>query len=225
MTTRFTLAAPALALAATFGAGNALAQYEGTFMIRGGAMQIKPKVQSGDLSGPAPTGSKIDNGPSTKVGGGITLMLTDHISVDLPLAPAFKFPITGTGAIQGVGKLGDVKALPATQFVQYRMFSPESAFRPYVGLGITYAYFFHPRSSAQLTSLTNPGGPTTTFKVKSKFAPTIQVGATYMISDPYYIDVWYGKTFLKTVTTLSTGQTQDVTLNPRTLQISLGMAL
>lgn len=224
MTTRFPLAASLVALAAAFGAGSAFAQYEGTIMVRGGVTRITPKVKSGDLSGPAPTGSTIDNGPSTKPGGGITLMLTDHIAVDLPLAPPFKFPIYGTGAVSGVGKLGDVKSLPATQFVQYRFFEPESAFRPYVGLGITYAYFFKARSSAALAGLTNPGGDTT-FKVKSKFAPSVQIGASYMFSDPYFVDVSYGKTFLKTTTTLSTGQTQKATLNPTVLQVAVGMAL
>lgn len=217
-------ALPLIAGLLALGSTTAFAQYEGTFMVRGGVMRVSPKVQSGELSGPAPSGSTTDNGPSTKVGGGITLMLTDHLSVDLPLAPPFKFPIYGTGAIQGVGQLGTVKSLPATQFVQYRFNSPESAFRPYVGLGLTYAYFFHERGSAALSGLTNPGGETT-LKVKSKFAATVQVGATYMISDPYFIDVWYGKTFLKTTATLSTGQTQQLTLNPRIVQVSLGMQL
>ena len=221
---KLTSLATVAAIASGFSCGSAFAQYEGTFLVRGGATQIKPKVESGNLSGPAPSGSTIDNGPSTRLGGGITLMLTDHISIDLPLAPPFKFPIYGTGAVQGVGKLGTVKGLPATQFVQYRFMEPTSAFRPYVGLGITYAYFFGEEGSAAFSGLTNPGG-TTQFKVKSKFALTPQIGATYMFSDPYFLDISYSKTFLKTTTTLSTGQTQEAVLNPRTLQISVGMAL
>lgn len=218
------IALPLIAGLLALGSTTAFAQYEGTFMVRGGVMRITPQVKSGDLSGPAPTGSTTDNGPSTKPGGGITLMLTDNLSVDVPLAPPFRFPIYGTGAIQGVGQLGTVKSLPATQFVQYRFFEPEATFRPYVGLGITYAYFFHERGSAALSGLTNPGGETK-LKVKSKFAATVQVGATYMLSDPYYLDVWVGKTFLKTTATLSTGQTQQLTLNPRIVQVSLGMQL
>jgi len=217
-------ALPLIAGLLALGSTTAFAQYEGDFLLRGGVMRITPKVKSGELSGPAPSNSTIDNGPSTKLSGGITLMLTDHISVDVPLAPPFKFPIYGTGAIQGTGQLGTVKSLPATQFVQYRFREPSATFRPYVGLGLTYAYFFHARGSAALSGVTNPGGETT-LKVKSKFAPTVQIGATYMISDPYFIDVWYGKTFLKTTATLSTGQTQELTLNPRTLQVSLGMQL
>jgi outer membrane protein len=219
--TALNLFAGLLALA---GATTAHAQYEGTFLVNGGVTRITPQVKSGSLTGPAPSGSTVDNGPSTRLSGGIALMLTDHLSVSVPLAPPFKFPIYGTGAIQGTGQLGTVKSLPATQFLQYRFAEPESAFRPYVGLGITYAYFFHARGSAALSGLTNPGEETK-LKVKSKFAATVQVGATYMISDPYYIDVWYAKTFLKTTATLSTGQTQQLTLNPRILQIGLGMQL
>ncbi|MES2424711.1 MAG: OmpW family outer membrane protein [Pseudomonadota bacterium] len=223
MKKRNSLATVALLAAGVF-CSSAFAQYEGSILIRGGVMQVKPKVESGSLSGPAPSNSTIDNGPSTKIGGGVTLMMTDHISIDLPLAPPFKFPINGTGAIQGVGKLGTVKSLPATQFVQYRFREPEAAFRPYIGLGITYAYFFDEEGSAAFSGVTNPGG-TTRFKVKSKFALTPQIGATWMFSEPYFVDIWYAKTFLKTTATLSTGQTQNLVLNPRTLQISVGMAL
>ncbi len=220
-----TITLTTLALAAGFFASSASAQYEGQFLIRGGVTRITPKVESSDLSAPAPTGSKVDNGPSTRPGGGISLMMTDNISVDIPLAPPFKFPVTGTGSIQGVGQIATVKSLPATQFVQYRFFDPEAAFRPYVGLGVTYAYFFKEKGSAALTGLTNPGGPPTRLSVKSKFAPTVQLGFSYMVADPYFIDVSYAKTFLKTRVTLSTGQTQDLVLNPRTLQIGVGMAL
>lgn len=212
----------ALAAAAGFFSTTAMAQYEGQFLIQGGVTRIEPKVKSGDLSPPAPSGTKIDNAPSTKPSAGIGLMLTDSLSAFVPLAPPFKFDIFGRGAIAGVGKVGSVQSLPATQFFQYRLFDAEATFRPYVGLGVTYAYFFKPESSAALTSLTNPGGPATLFKVKSKFAPTVQVGFTYLLSDPYYLDVWYAKTFLKTKVTLSTGQTQDVEVNPSILQIAVG---
>ena len=204
---------------------SAWAQAPGTFLIRGGAMKITPKVESSPLSAPAPQGTTIDNGPSTKPAGGITLMLTPNISVDIPLAPPFKFPIYGTGAIQGVGQIGSVKSLPATQFLQYRFGEQKSTIRPYVGLGITYAKFFGEESSAAFTGLTNPGGPVTSFKVQSKFAFTPQVGLYVDLSETYFFDIWYAKTFLKNKTTLSTGQTQENVLNPRTLSIGIDMKL
>ncbi len=212
----------ALAAVATLFTGSAFAQYQGQYLAVIGGTRITPKVQSSDLSPPAPSGTRIDNAHNTQPSAGIGLMLTDHLSVFVPLAPPFKFDVYGRGAIEGVGKIGSVKSLPATQFFQYRMLDPEAAFRPYLGLGITYAYFFRPESSAAQTALTNPGGPATRFKIKSKFAPTVQAGFTYTFSDPYYVDVYYAKTFLKSKVTLSTGQTQDVKINPETIQIGVG---
>ena len=190
-------------------------------IVRVGAIQIAPQVESGSLSGPAPSGSTIDNGASTRFAGGITTVFTDNITLDLPLAPPFKFPIYATGSVQGAGLIGTVKSLPATNYLQYRFFDKRSVLRPYVGLGVTYAYFFDPEGSAALSSLTNPGGKTT-FRVKSKFAPSVQVGASLHLGGDYYLDASYGKTYLKTTTTLSTGQTQEAKLDPVSFSLGIG---
>lgn len=191
------------------------AQRAGDFIARLSVTQISPDVTSGDLSAPAFAGTKADIGADTQPTAGITWMMTDQISVDLPLAAGFKHEITGDGAIAGVGKIGEVKALPITVLLQYRFMEPRDMFRPYVGLGPTYAKFYDSRSTAALSGLTggSPDHPTT-LEVESRWGFTAQLGLTVAFDDHWSIDAAVLKTQLKTRTTLSTGQTLDATLDP-----------
>lgn len=213
--------AAALALAAT---GQATAQTAGSWLVRGGLTQVSPDVNSGDLSPPAFAGTRADVGASTRLGGGITYMYTDHFGVDLPLALPFKHELTGDGAIAGVGKIGEVKALPLTVFAQYRFGESNAKFRPYVGAGPTYARFFKGRSTATLSALTGgTAGNPTTLSVDSKLALTLQVGMSMALNERWFLDAMVAKTFLKTRTTLSTGQTLDIKLDPVTVSVGVGM--
>lgn len=86
----------------------AQAQVAGTFSARAGVTRIMPDVTSGDLSSPSFPGTKISVGDATQVSGGVNYMLTDNISLDLPLALPFKHKFYGDGAIAGTGQLGQV---------------------------------------------------------------------------------------------------------------------
>ena len=198
------------------------AQSAGDVMVRAGFGTISPNVNSGNLSAPSFAGSKSDVGPASSVMGGVTYMLTDNMSVDIPVAIPFKHKLYGAGAIASVGQIGEVSALPVTVFGQYRFMQAASVFRPYVGLGLTYAYFFNETGSGALTSITNPGGTPTKIKIDSQWTYTAQIGATYAIDKNWFVDGFYGYTPLKTTTKLSTGQTVDVTLDPNSYGLAIG---
>lgn len=202
---------------------TAHAQSAGSLLLRGGATQIRPNVTSGDLSAPSVAGTKVDIDAASQVSGGITLMLTDNIAIDLPLALPFKHDIVGAGAIAGSGKLGETKALPFTLLAQYRFMDPNSAVRPYVGGGLTYAKFFKEKSTAALSALTGgtPANPTT-LKIDSKFALSLEVGASVALDDRWFVDASLVHTFLKTQATLSTGQMIDTKLNPNSISVAVG---
>lgn len=220
MTTQMKFLAAAMAVAAC---GAANAQSAGTWMARVGVATIAPQVNSGYLSAPDYLGgTKADVSADTQLGGGITYMLTDHVSVDVPLALPFKHKLIGDGALSGAGDLGAVQALPFVVFLQYRFMEANAKFRPYVGLGASYAYFYNEEGSGKLTASTNPGGSPTHFTVDSKFALTPQVGATMALNDKWFVDVFYAKTFLKTRTHFSTGQTMDIALDPASYGINIG---
>ena len=214
--------ATALATGLLTSAG-ASAQSAGSLMLRLGATQIKPNVSSGDLTAPSFAGTKADIRSDTQLGGGLTYMLSDNVALDLPLALPFKHDIVGAGAIAGVGKIGEVRALPFTMLGQYRFFDAKSSLRPYLGAGLTYARFYKARSTAALSALTGgtPANPTT-LTVDSKLAATVQLGASWAINDRWFVDANVTRTFLKTRTTLSTGQTLDATLNPDSIGLAVG---
>jgi outer membrane protein len=190
------------------------AQSKGEWLFRAGLTKVMPQVKSGELTAPTPPDTRIDVTESTVVGGGITYMLTDNWSVDLPLAMPLQSKIKGDGAIKGSGEIGHAKAAPATLFGQYRFGESNDKWRPYVGAGPTFASFFEETGNGTLTALTNPGGPPTNLRIKDKLGFSLQAGLTMALSPKYFAEVTLIKTFLKTTSTLSTGQTIDVKLDP-----------
>ncbi len=220
MKTNFKLSLVALALVA---GSAAQAQSAGTWMARVGAIGLYPQVSSGDLSPPAFPNTQTDVSSDWTLGGGVTYMITDNWSVDVPLALPFTHTLTGAGAIAGVGTIGTTKALPITMWGQYRFGEAKSTFRPYLGAGLTYAYFYDENATSTLNALSGgtPSNPTT-FSIQSKWAFGVQAGATYAFNERWFLDGMVGYTWLKNTTTLSTGQTQPMTLNPVSVAISIG---
>jgi outer membrane protein len=210
-------------LASAAVASVAHAQSAGTWSVRAGVTNISPDVNSGNLSAPSLPGSKTDVKSASQVTGGVTYMYTDHFAVDLPLSLPFRHDLVGAGAIAGVGKIGDVKVLPITVFGQYRFLEAQAQFRPYVGLGVTYANFFAERGSGVLTGLTNPGGTPTRLSIDDRWGLTPQLGLVGRINERWFFDVSVAKTYLKTRNTLSTGQTLDIKLDPVSVSLGVGM--
>jgi len=212
-----------LAMAAIGAAGGASAQSAGQWTAKVGINQIRPVVESGNISAPALPNSKADVGPDTQPLFAFGYSFTDNIAAELNLGLPYKHTIYGADGIAGTGRLGTVEVLPPTAFVQYRFFTPESKFRPYVGIGVTYAYFQKARGSGQMTALTNIGSSEpTTFKIKNKVAGSLELGTAYNINEKWYVDVTLIKTFLKTKVNFSTGQYQDIRLNPQAISVGVG---
>ncbi|MBV8033942.1 OmpW family outer membrane protein [Roseateles sp.] len=211
------------AVAALVASCGALAQSAGSIVVYGGAVQINPKVDSGDLTAPSLPGTKVDVKKASQVAGGITYYWTDNISIDLPLSLPFKHDVVGAGAIDGVGKLGTVKALPITLLAQYRFGEANSMFRPFVGAGLTYGYFFKPRATAALSGITGgtPSNPTT-LSMKSRMGTTLELGGAVNVTRDWSASLSVTKTFIKTTGSLSTGQTIETTLDPVSIKFGIG---
>jgi outer membrane protein len=211
-----------LMAAAMVAASGASAQSAGQWTAKVGVNKITPKVVSGDISAPALPGSKGDVDSDTKPILVFAYGITNNISAELDLGLPYKHTISGAGAIKGVGTIGTVEAMPPTAFIQYRFFEPSTMIRPYVGAGVTYAAFQKATGSGQLTALTNPGGPATTFKIDNKVAGSLQAGAVWNVNAKWFVDAGVVKTFLKTKVNFSTGQTQDMKLDPLAVNGSIG---
>jgi outer membrane protein len=211
-----------LALAVAAAPGTALAQSAGSWLVRLGATQIKPEVQSGNLSAPSVAGTQIDIASDTQPTAGVTYMLSDRWSLDLPLSAGFKHDVMAAGAIQGAGRLAEVQALPVTLLLQWRFGGADDALRPYIGLGPTYAYLDDAQSTATLSALTGgtPARPTL-LEMKSKLTYTVQLGLAWRFAPRWGLDVAVMKTPLKTTGTLSTGQTIEAQLDPLSAHLGL----
>ena len=211
-----------IAAAALACAGSASAQSAGQFTVKFGFNQLTPKVESGDVSAPTLPFTKADVERDIQPVVIVAYGLTDNISLEGALGTPYKHKIVGAGSIAGTGELGTVEALPPTLFAQYRFFAPTATFRPFVGVGATYAYFMKERGSGKLTALTNPGGPATTFDIDNKFTYTAQVGVAMNMSERWFADVTVNKSRLRTDVHFSTNQTKHMKLDPVALVLAVG---
>ncbi|MFG6459110.1 OmpW/AlkL family protein [Roseateles sp. BYS96W] len=210
-------------LAALFAMGSACAQSAGSIVVYGGFTQINPRVQSGDLTAPSLSGTKVDVKKDTSFVGGVTYYWTDNISIDVPIGLPFEHDVVGAGAIEGTGKLGSVKSLPITLLGQYRFGEATSAFRPFVGAGLTYGHFYKPKATATLSGITGgtPSNPTT-LSMKSRLGATLELGGAYNLTKDWSASLSVTKTFIKTTGSLSTGQTIETTLDPVSIKFGVG---
>jgi outer membrane protein len=212
-----------VAAGALAAASGAMAQSKGQFAVSVGVNQLVPKVESGAISAPALPNSLADVGKDTQPVLLLNYGLTDNISVETALGTPYKHKLYGAGAIQGTGQLGTVKALPAIALLQYRFFTPDTPFRPYIGLGVTRAMFMKETGSFAMTALTNPGGGTpTTFSIDNKWTYTGQVGFQMNVDQHWFANAAFLKTRLRTDVHFSTGQFQHVKLDPNAYILTVG---
>jgi len=191
--------------------------------VKVGVNKITPKVKSDNMTAPSQPGTKVDIGGDTQPIFSVAYAYSPNVSVELVLGTPYKHDISGAGAIAGVGKAGSVKSMPPTLFGQYHFLEEQSMFRPYVGLGLTYAYFYGETGSGALTALTSTGSTTpTTFSVDNAWGLTPQAGVVYNINQKWFADLVVTKTFLKTRAHYSTGQTIDMRLNPVATAFAIG---
>ena len=213
-----------LAAALTCVCGVASAQSAGTWMVKFGANQIAPDVSSGNLSAPSQANSKVDVDADIEPVGSVTYMYTDHVSVEGYFGLPYKHNIVGAGAMAEVGRIGQVKQVSPTIFAQYRANDPGDKVRPYIGLGLTFAYFYGIEGSGTLTAVTNPGGPPTKLSLdkRAKLALSPQVGMTIKVKERWFIDLAVIKSIVSNKAKLSTGQSVDVKLDPVSIGVSVG---
>lgn len=174
---RKTLTASLLALAVA--APFAQAFEAGDIIVRAGAITVDPHEDSSALKlNGATLGGQATLDSDTQLGLNFAYMLTDNIGIELLAATPFSHEV-GVKGLGGLdGKLADVKHLPPTLSVVYYPLASQSAFQPYVGLGLNYTTFFQ----EDLTSQRNAQG-FTNLELDDSFGLAAQVGADYMLTD------------------------------------------
>jgi outer membrane protein len=223
MKDRFNVVKLLVAAGALAVAGSAAAQSKGQWAVSVGATSITPHVESGAISAPALPNSLGDVGKDTEPVAIVNYGFTDNITGEFTIASRYKHSLYGAGAIAGTGELGTVEALPPTALLQYRFFSPNAMFRPYVGFGVTYAYFYKETGSFRMTALTNPGaGIPTTFSIDNKWTVSGQIGAVWNFNEKWFLNAALLRTRLRTDVHFSTGQNQHMKLDPNSGVLTIG---
>jgi outer membrane protein len=212
-----TVATLAAALAAT---GPAHAE-AGDFLVRGRFIVVAPQDGSGGIRPAFPNdGVSVDTAYAPEID--FTYMLTNNIGLEL-IAATTKHSASGTsGTPAAVGKLLDTWVLPPTLTLQYH-FAPEGGFRPYVGAGLNYTFFYKERASGGLEAAVGP----TDVTLSNSFGWALQAGADIPLNsslflnfDIKYIDM---DTTARLFTTAAGRQEVNVDINPIVVGFGIGM--
>lgn len=183
-TTLFAASALALAIAAP----SVHAHQAGDIIVRAGAVTVQTHESTSSVKGDrgaltsAPYGNlggKATINNDTQLGLNFAYMITDQWAVELLAATPFKHDVKIKGTTPNVdGKLGSFKHLPPTLSAVYYPLKNSSAFKPYVGAGVNFTWFFDESVSSEAKA-----GGFTNLNINDSWGLAAQVGADYMLTD------------------------------------------
>lgn len=169
-------------------AGIAAAHEPGDFIVRSGIATVEPDDSSGalELNGAPIAGSEVGVRSDAQLGLTVAYMFTEHLGVELLASTPFEHEITEKGA--GVGKVGTAEHLPPTLNLQYYPMGADSAFQPYVGLGVNYTIFFKEDVSSEFEAALGNSD----MSLDDSFGLSLQIGADYSFNDRWMVNaaVW-----------------------------------
>ncbi len=152
-------------------------------------------------------------------------MITDNWSVDVPLALPFTHTLTGAGAIAGVGTIGTTKALAVHDVRPVPLRRGQGRVPALPGRGSDLCLLLrrerHQHAECPVRRHAVESRPRSRSSRSGR--SSVQAGATYAFNERWFVDGMVGYTWLKNTTTLSTGQTQPMTLNP--VSVAIGRRL
>jgi outer membrane protein len=166
---------------------------QGDILARLRVISVSPQVSTDGMLSTLHTSVKSDVVPELD----FTYMITNNIGAELILGTSRHEVKT-----DATGSLGKVSVLPPTVTLQYH-FTPQSDFRPYVGVGVNYTNFYS-------NDLHLPSGGKVDVE-SSSFGPALQIGADYAINKTWFVNVDVKKLYISTK--VSTGGTDLGTLH------------
>jgi outer membrane protein len=152
------------------------------WQVRVRALGVIPNDE-GSVTGVA--GSDLNYSNSVTPELDISYFFTDNIAAELILGTTSS-KITGAGSLAGVN-VGKTWLLPPTLTLQYH-FTDFGAFKPYVGAGVNYTFFYNESTQPGFSNL----------KVDHHVGAALQVGFDYMFDEHWGLNVDVKKLFLET---------------------------
>jgi len=222
--TLFTASVLAVALAAPL----VQAHQAGDVILRAGAITVDPRENSDDIYvgalGVSVPGTKATLNSDTQLGLNFAYMVTDKVGIELLAASPFNHDV-GVAGMPGPfaglnGQLGELKHLPPTLSVVYYPLDAQSAFQPYLGLGVNYTWFF----DTELTSEAEGKG-FSGLDIKDSWGLSAQVGMDYMLTDNIMLNAQVRYIDIDTTGTTSYGGAKvkvDLDVDPMVYMVGLG---
>ena len=215
------LATSILAIALT--APLAHAYKAGDIIVRAGAVTVAPNEDSSNVQvGPTKVpGTKATLDSNTQLGLTGTYMITDKVGIELLAATPFSHTVGVKGFGAPIdGNLADIKHLPPTLSAVYYPLDSNSAFQPYVGLGLNYTWFFDTKLTSAAEGVGFNG-----FELKDSWGLAGQVGMDYMLTDNLLFNAHVRYIDIETTGTTSFGGREvkvDVDVDPWVYMVALG---
>ena len=140
----------------------------------------------------------------------IRYFITDTIAIEAIFGTT-EHKVSAKNTALGDVNLGTIKVLPPTFTLQYH-FKTESKFKPYVGAGINYTFFYDG----------NPG-QFESVKYKDEIGIALNIGFDFILSDNNFFNIDIKKYDLPTDVKINNGvATADVDLDPLAISIGYG---
>ncbi len=163
----------------------------GTVMVRIRAIGVIPETLSSSIS-VIHGGVNVTSTAAPEVD--VSYFFTDHLAAEL-IAASTRHELSGGHTALGHLDVGSVYVLPPTLTLQYH-FLPQSRFSPYVGAGLTVAFFYDSK----------PSGPTVTkVGLSNSVGAAIQAGFDYNISGHWFANFDVKQVFLDTEARINSG--------------------
>jgi outer membrane protein len=231
-----------IAALASFSAAHA--QSANTFYVTTGWFHFAPQDSSDELKidsvGGNPINMAIPNtgahvGTSDTFGFSLGYFITDHLATEAELGIPPKFDIYGEGQLSPLGNIASAKLWSPALLLKYYFNTPDSKFRPYVGIGGTYVWFTDAKiTNGNFTNSPALGGPTSV-STDSSWAPVFNVGFNYNFTKHWFAGFSLSYIPVNVIATLNTQkQTQvgelsqkaeaKIHLNPIVTYLKVGYA-
>ena len=216
-----------MVLAALISAPSAFAYEAGDILVRAGLTTVAPNDDSSNvnvdaLGGNVGMGVEVDS--NTQIGLNLVYMLNSNWGVEVLAATPFTHDVTlidtaDNGLGLGDGKLAEVTHLPPTVSAVY-FFDTQSAFTPYVGVGVNYTIFFDEEFTNAREEQTFQD-----LSLDSSFGLSAQLGFDYQIDDKWLINASAHYIAIDTTATFTVADVKgsvDVDIDPFVYTLSLG---
>lgn len=211
-------------LAAAIAAPAAQAFQAGDIIVRAGAITVDPHESSSNIFTPATNtlpGTSATLNSDTQLGLNFAYMITDKVGIELLAATPFSHEVGIKGMPLNLdGKLGDIKHLPPTVSAVYYPLDSQSAFQPYVGLGINYTTFFNEKLTDQ-----RQGQGFSNLNLDDSWGLAAQVGMDYMLTENLMLNAQLRYIDIDTEATVDSafGKVKvDVDVDPMVYMVGLG---